>query len=158
MGPQVVIAPAAFLMIAWIVWVIVDGLRRASQMRQATQFHGRLLERIGSAREFGEFLGTEAGAKFVSSLAVEKGRTPQNRILTAVQSGLVLLALGIGIFLFIGSVGLSYPAPENLGFAATVTTAIGVGLLLSSWVSYVLSRRMGLMNGDSGHPGSDPRG
>jgi hypothetical protein len=154
MGSEVIIVPGAFLMVSWIVWVIVDGLRRASQMRNATQFHGRLLERIGSAHEFGEFLATEGGAKFVASLAVEKGRSPHARILTAVQSGLVLLVLGVGIFIFVAEVELGYPAPENLAFAATVATAIGIGLLLSSLASYVLSRRMGLLNGDRGGSGS----
>ena len=154
MGSEVIIVPGAFLMVAWIVWVIVDGLRRWSQVRNAAQFHGRLLERIGSAREFGEFLGTEGGAKFVASLAVEKGHGPHSRILTAVQSGLVLVILGPAIFIFVNEVPLGYPAPENLYFAATVCTAIGIGLLVSSLVSYVLSRRMGLINGDSGHSGS----
>ena len=148
MGPEVIIVPGAFLMFSWIVWVIVDGLRRASQMRNATQFHGRLLERIGSAREFGEFLGTEGGAKFVASLAVEKGRSPHTRILTAIQSGLVLVVLGSGMFIYVDKVDLPFPAPENLSFAATVATAIGIGLLLSSFASYLLSRRMGLIDGD----------
>jgi hypothetical protein len=72
------------------------------------------------------------------------------RILRAVQTGIVLVVLGAALFVFVKWVTLEYPIPENLGFLATVSTAIGVGLLLSSFVSYRLSRKMGLLD-DQGH-------
>jgi hypothetical protein len=154
MGAEVIIVPGAFLMVSWIIWVIVDGLRRASQTRHAAQFQGRLLERLGSAHEFSEFLATDAGAKLLASQTVDSGRSPHGRILTAVQSGLVLLVLGVAIFIFVQRVPLGDEAPESLAFAATVATAIGIGLLLSSLASYLLSRRMGLLNGDRGRSGA----
>jgi hypothetical protein len=51
------------------------------------------------------------------------------------------------LFGFVAAVSLPYPVPENLRFLATVTTAIGAGLLISSFVSYRLSRKLGLIDG-----------
>jgi hypothetical protein len=47
---------------------------------------------------------------------------------------------------FVATASLPYPVPENLRFLATVTTAIGAGLLISSFVSYRLSRKLGLID------------
>ena len=73
------------------------------------------------------------------------------RILRAVQAGIVLVVLGAALFLFLKWVALPYPVPENLGFLATVSSAIGLGLLVSSFVSYRLSRKMGLIENHAGH-------
>ena len=43
---------------------------------------------------------------------------------------------------------------ESLGFVGTVSAAVGVGLLLSGYVSLKLSRKMGLINGQSHAPAS----
>jgi hypothetical protein len=44
---------------------------------------------------------------------------------------------------------------ESLGFVGTVSLAIGLGLLISGYVSFKLSRRMGLINGQSHAPVKD---
>jgi len=147
-GPEFLIPISLFAAIAWIVHVIVEGYRRRQQMRMAAEFHGKLLERIGSTQEFGEFLNTPGGARFLESLTIERESGPHVRILRAVQSGLVLLALGVGLFLFAGSRSLPEPAGDSVRLFGTVATCIGVGLLLSASASYGLSRRMGLIDGE----------
>src|SRR6185503_7474558 len=120
------------------------------RLRVSTEFQGKLLERIGSAREFGEFLNTEGGGRFLDVIASERGGSAHSRILRAVQAGIVLVVLGAALFLFVKWVTLPYPVPENLGFLATVSSAIGLGLLVSSFVSYRLSRKMGLIENQPG--------
>lgn len=157
MGSEVIIVPTVFLVLGWVTYVIVDGFRRRQQLKLATEFHGRLLDRIGSAKEFGEFLNTEGGAKFLDSLTIEREGGPHLRILRAVQAGLVSLALGLGVFLLIGSTTLTFGIPgeferqseDGLAVLATLATSIGVGLLLSAAASYGLSKRLGLFNGES---------
>ena len=56
----------------WAIFVIVDGFRRRQQVRLSAELHTRLLDRIGSAREFGEFLTTESGARFLDAIAVDR--------------------------------------------------------------------------------------
>lgn len=152
----IIIVPSFFFLIGWVVYVIVDGQRRRQQMRLATEFHGKLLDRIGSATEFGEFLNTDGGAKFLDSLTVEREGEPHTRILRAVQTGLVGLALGVGMFVLIGSTDLTFGAPDvferdtedGLAVLATIATSIGVGLLLAAGASLGLSKRLGLINGE----------
>lgn len=149
----------AFAAVAWVIYIIVDGFRRRQHIRLATEFHGKLLDRIGSAKEFGEFLNTSGGTKFLDSLTIEREGGPHTRILRALQAGFVFLALGIGLFLLIANTTLTfleYPGAvpqgdEEAGIAvlATISTSIGVGLLVSAVASYGLSRRLGLLNGES---------
>lgn len=156
----VLIPISAFGAIAWVIHVIVDGFRRRQQLRLATDFHGKLLDRIGSAKEFGEFLNTTGGTKFLDSLTIEReGGGAHIRILRAMQAGFVFLTLGLGLFLLIGNVTLTTRdlvngelitsnAEQGLAVFATLSTSIGVGLLVSAAASYMLSKRMGLMDDD----------
>ena len=77
------------------------------------------------------------------------------RILRAVQSGLVLLAFGVGLFLFANARDLPGRADDGVVLFGTVATSIGIGLLLSASASYGLSKRMGLVDGEiAGRPRS----
>jgi len=160
----ILIPISAFAAIAWVIHTVVDGFRRRQQLRLATEFHGKLLDRIGSAREFGEFLNTTGGTKFLDSLTLEReGGGAQVRVLRALQAGFVFLSLGLGLFVLIGNANLTFgefnaaappefyrPNPEDgLAVFATLSTSIGVGLLVSAVSTYLMSKRMGLM--DDGH-------
>lgn len=157
----ILIPISAFVAVAWVIHVIVDGFRRRQQIRLATEFHGKLLDRIGSAKEFGEFLNTSGGGRFLESLTLEReGGGAHVRILRAVQAGFVFLSLGLGLFILLGSANLTFgefnvaappdfyrPNPEDgLAVFATLSTSIGVGLLVSAAASYLMSRRMGLLD------------
>ena len=141
---------SAFAAIAWVIYIIVDGYRRRQQARMAAEFHSKLLERIGSAREFGEFLNTTGGTKFLDSLTIERESGPHVRILRAVQTGLVLLSLGVGLFM-VGwwSPWLPLEGHNVLNIFGAIAASLGVGLLLSAAASFGLSKRLGLINGES---------
>jgi len=145
MGSEAIILPAAFGSIVWLVYIIVDGFRRRQRLRVFTDFHSKLLDRIGSAREFGEFFGSEAGVRFLESLASEEGR-PQARILAAVQWGLTLISLGVAILILLGNRSFDSNTVDLLAFIAAVATGIGIGSLVSAFVSYLMSKRMGLVD------------
>lgn len=140
-----------FAAVAWSINVVVSSRRQQRQIQLSTEFHSRLLDRIGSAKEFGEFLNTEGGTKFLRSLTIETEGLPHARIIRALQAGLVLLTLGLGLFLLTGMRRLAHPTEEGLVVFATITLSVGVGLLLSSASSYVLSKRMGLLDDDRRH-------
>lgn len=152
----VLVPLAAFGAIAWVIQVIVDGFRRRQQIRLTTEFHGKLLDRIGSAREFGEFLNTTGGAKFLDSLTIERAGGAHVRILRALQSGLVLLMLGVGLFLLVGARNLPVEAEEGVATFATITTSLGVGLLLAAGASYIVSKRLGLVDDGRDRASTDP--
>ncbi len=60
-----------------------------------------------------------------------------------------MLCLGIGIFMYLSGARVDTETYESLGFVGTVSAAVGLGLLISGYVSLKLSRRMGLINGQS---------
>ena len=99
MGSEIIIVPSLFFAVGFIVYTIVDGYRRRQQTRTFTEFHTRLLDRIGSAKEFGEFFSSDAGKGFLTALSNSEAAAPQLRILRSLQTGLVLLSLGIGFFM-----------------------------------------------------------
>jgi hypothetical protein len=66
--------------------------------------------------------------------------------LRSVQTGLVMLALGIGLFILTDQRTFSLEAMDGLVVTATVTAAVGAGLIVSTLITYVLSWRMGLLS------------
>lgn len=149
----VLIVATIFVTVAWVISTIVDAIRRNHQVRSAADFRGKLLDKIGSAREFGEFLSSDGGAKFLDSMTVETEAGPHVRILRSLQAGIVLLVLGAGLFILMGNRDLPFGAEDGMAMFGTITTAIGAGLLLATGATYVMSKRMGLMNGPRSHSG-----
>jgi hypothetical protein len=145
MGSEIIIVPSLFFMVGFVVYVIVDGYRRRQQVKVFTDVHSKLLDRLGSAKEFAEFFTSDAGSRFLESLSSSEGGAPQVRILRSMQAGFVLLALGVGFFMLLGERTFSIEAADGLTVMATAATAIGAALLVSTGMSYVLSKRMGLI-------------
>jgi hypothetical protein len=146
MQSEIIIVPSLFFMIGYIVWVIVDGYRRRQQTRVFTEFHSKLLDRIGSAKEFAEFFSSDAGERFLTALSNSEGAAPQLRILRSLQTGLILFALGIGLFMLTNERNFELDTMDGLMVTATAATAIGAALVVSTGMSYVLSKRMGLID------------
>jgi hypothetical protein len=145
MGSEIIIVPSMFLMIGYIVFVVVDGYRRRQQTKVYTEFHSKLLDRIGSAKEFGDFFSSDAGDRFLSALSSTDAAAPQLRILRSLQIGLVLLSVGIGFFILMDQRTFSIEAADGLMVMATAASAIGAAMLVSTAMSYLLSKRMGLI-------------
>ena len=126
-----------FSMIAWIVYVVVDGNRRKERLKVFTDFHSKLIDRMGSSTEFAAFLQSDGGRRFLDSLSVEKGH-PANRIMNAVQAGLVLTALGVGFFVAGSGVAVNFHRIVSQwdvnGFrvAGSIFASLGIGFLLSA--------------------------
>lgn len=141
-----VVSVSLFALIGWIVYVVVAGRRRQEQLRAMAEFHSRLVDRMGSAKEFGEFLATEGGRQFLASLTSEPG-TARTRIVRCTENAIVCSAVGVALLV------LSRIFPDlgvGLAIIGTIVTACGVGFLLSCAASYRLSRSLGLLDQDRG--------
>lgn len=142
--PEVIIVPSFFVMVAYVVWVSVTAWQRRQRLRLITEFNSRLLDRLGSVKDFSEFLQTEAGAQFMNTLATETPATrPQERILRGTQIGIVLLPLGFGL-LFLGSY-FTDEGHEVFTALGVIALSLGLGFLLASGVSYRLSLALGVL-------------
>lgn len=153
MTPWEVLIPIAicigfFAMVSFVTRTIVEGRRSRERTKLLAEVHQRLIERIGSAKEFGELLSTDGGAKFMETLGTEplKGAaTPLDRVIRAQQAGLVLSALGVG-FLFVSwTFAMTEESEAIFGALGLLTLSGGVGSWLSSRTALRLSQRYGLI-------------
>jgi hypothetical protein len=146
----IVATTGAFSATAYLAYVVLQAIRSRQQARLTGEFQAKLLERVGSAQELGAFLSSEGGARMLASLS--PARTdggPHRRILRALQAGFVLLALGIGLFIYVGTRTLPMEGEDAIAMMATVAAALGVGSLIAAAASYEMSRRMGLLNSEA---------
>ena len=144
--PELIIVPALFITIGFIVWVIVTGWQRRQRLKLVTDFNTRLLDKLGTVKDFSEFLQTEPGAQFMESLASDSPtHAPQERILRATQLGVVLLSLGGGLLILAWHFALRYEYDAYLAFGV-IALSLGVGFAVSSGISYKLTAALGLLN------------
>lgn len=140
---SVVALISVFGSLSFLVWVITDGLRRRRQLQVVSAFHNKLLERMQTPRELGEFLDSPGGARFMDSIAMERTH-PAHRIIRATQVGVVLGAAGIGCRWIGAQPVLAREASEGFVVLGILLLSIGLGYLVSAAVSYGLSRSLGL--------------
>jgi hypothetical protein len=162
MHPEVIIVPALFIMIGFVIWVVASAWQRRLRMKLTAEFNSKLLDRIGSVKDFNEFLHTEGGAKFMDSLTIERTASrPQAGILRASQIGIVALTLGLGVLSLGRYFSVRHPGSEDfegLTVIGTIAVSLGVGFLISALASYRLARILGVVDTPgyqgTGHQGS----
>ena len=138
------IVATVFGAISFLAWVIVDGIRRKRELQVTSAFHDKLLDRMSNARELAEFMDSPGGSRFIDTIAVERTH-PGQRILRAVQVGIVLCSAGIGCRLVSWQQTLLDPeAVEGFTILRILLLSIGVGYLVSAVASFVLQRTLGL--------------
>jgi len=138
---------SVFAMVGWIVYIISSNGRRQKQLAAMTDFHAKVLDKMGSTKDFGEFLETDGGKRFMNSLTIE-GPSAKTRIVKSTENGIVCLSVGIAFLLLGRWFGGDY---YGLTIIGTIITACGVGFLISCLASYALSKSLGLFDA------ADPR-
>jgi hypothetical protein len=129
--------------------MFIENRRWIRIFKMQSDVHGRLIERFTNNQELAAYMETEAGRKFLEAAPIpvefgQKQRVPSAvaRILTPLQSGVVMVALGIG-FLALEGVGQDTYTPMRI--LGTLVLMGGVGLIISAGVSWFLAWRLGLM-------------
>jgi hypothetical protein len=129
------LVPFAFFgTVSWIVYIVIRERTRREAHR--VELNSKLLERVGSAREFGEFLGSPAGERFLQSLTVE----PRSRTVASVRFGGFAVILGLILWTasFAGQFGQD---TANWRIFATIMLALGLASLGSALISHVVASR-----------------
>jgi hypothetical protein len=125
--------------------------------RIQSEFHNRLLERMGSSSEVLAYAQSSGRDLLPPVRHVDAGASlltpPFGRILWSMQAGLVAAAAGIG--LLIVKPYVVEEAAEMLLTLGVLTLSLGVGFALAAAASYMLSQRLGLLS--PAHP-ADRRG
>ena len=132
----------------WLIKTLVAQRRWAQLVRVQTEAHNKLLDRFAGNEELLAYVQSPAGRRFLEATPIPVAdppapvASPGSRILGAVQIGVVLSAAGVGLRLVGSKLGGSAAVP--ISAVGMFVIAIGVGFVLSSAVSWYLSRRLGL--------------
>lgn len=144
--------------VLWLAKALVDHRRWLRVSKIQTEVHTKLLDRFSSSEELLAYMRTPAGTRFLESapIAVDAGSVrpvsaPVNRIMWSVQAGVVLLLAGASFFVARNYTTFEEPK-QMLSIMGTFGMFIGVGFIVSALMSYVLSKRLGLLDGTPAGP------
>jgi hypothetical protein len=144
MSENIVVPFFVMVTIGWLAWVIFSSIRRYLLAKIQSGVQLRLLEKVDSSQTLLAYADTESGRQFLASLRVEQGEPamPYRRILSGVQSGIVLSAFGIGM-LWLHSSGVA--TDREFTVFGALALALGIGFGVAAVASYLLSRSFGLL-------------
>lgn len=136
-----VLVPIVFFITLFGMIVLISSMRareRRAQIDATTQLQTRMLDRFASAPEFIAFIRTEEGQRFLKQISSEPSRPVIGKILGSATTGIVLSLLGIAFVVLTAW-------ERELIIPGLIILALGVGFLLSAWVSAKISRSWGLI-------------
>jgi hypothetical protein len=134
----------------WLVRTLVDYRRWQRLSKVQAETHTKLLDRFTANDELLAYVQSPAGSKFLQSapISLEAGpgariSAPFGRILLSAQAGVVLAAAGLGLYYVSGRVDQEMTQPlYTLGIFSLF---VGIGFVASAALSFVLSKRLGLL-------------
>jgi len=150
-----VITVSFFGMIAWIVYVIVDGKRRRERIKVFTDFHTKLMDRMSSPAEFSAFMQSPGGQRFLATLQTERGG-PKAAIMRSVHTGTIMLALSIGLLFLQRLEVWNSEARAAVTFFGVIVLALGVGFVVSAALSWRLGKSLHVMDDEWTPPQGTP--
>jgi hypothetical protein len=140
------------LVVMWLIKTILNQRRWSRLARVQTEVHTKLLDRFSSNEELMAYINTTAGKRFLEAAPIPVQEqapaastaltAPLNRVLWSVQAGVILGALGLGMA-WVSRIAEKDVAPALAGLGI-LALAVGVGFVVSAFVSIVLSRRLGI--------------
>ena len=138
----------------WIIKTLVDYRRWYRTSKVQTEVHTKLLDRFTSNEDLMAYMQTPSGRRFLESAPIPiEGPTrsvgaPLSRILWSLQAGVVLAVAGLGI-LFVSGRVIEEVAQAVFALGVLVL-ALGAGFVVSAAASFLLSRRLGLLDAPTG--------
>lgn len=134
----ILILPMMILFWAYVVWAILEWRKT----RYKSQIQSKIVDKFQSVQEFSEFLQSKEGNKFLNFLKFS-GLAPKEKILAALTKGVILIMLGIALIV----VGQFFSG-EMRYFTGSgiVIIALGLGFLISTFISYALSKKWGIID------------
>lgn len=140
------------LVLAWLIRMLVEQRRWSRISKVQTEVHGKLLDRFASNEELLAYIQSPSGRRFLESSpaipdAARPVSAPIGRILLSVQLGLLLIAGGGGLNYV--SWSLDKEAAAAISGLGVLAIAVGIGFIASAAASYLLSRRLGLLEATS---------
>ena len=134
----ITVLPLTILFWAWVVWAILEWRKT----RHKSQLQNKIVDKFQSVQEFNDFLQSKEGNKFLNFLKFS-GLAPKEKLLSSLTKGVILITLGIALIL----VGQIFTEEMKYFIAfGIVSIALGVGFLISMFISYTLSKKWGIID------------
>jgi len=138
---SIVAFPLMFAFMGWLIWTILEWFR----MRHKSQLQNKILEKFTTVKELNDFIQSEEGNKFLK-LFSSNGSAPRQKILSSLSRGIIISFIGVSLIL----VGQIFSIEMKYFLAAgVVLIALGLGFLASTFISYTLSKKWGIIEKDN---------
>ena len=149
------------LVIAWLVTTLLNHRRWLRLSKIQNEVHNKLLDRFAGTNELMSYVQSPAGRRFLEAAPIalddasEKPvSAPLSRILWSVQAGIVLVIGGLG-FQYVSRRAVE-EISQGLWTMGVLATAFGLGFIAAGAFSFIMSRRLGLLESASrGTAGGD---
>ncbi len=131
-----------FATIMFVVWALLHSILRWREITRDTRIMTQLAAQVRSGEEVATFLESPS-AHALFDRTVDRRTLVLERMLRALQSGVVLVVMGIAIFV----IRTQFTDDEALAALVfgTLSLALGAAFLLAGGLTYVLSLRWGLL-------------
>jgi len=136
-------------LLTWLIRTWIDYRRWSRLAKVQTDVHTKLLDRFTANEDLLAYIQSSAGSKFLESSPITLDAGPRSvgaplgRIMWSGQAGVVLTAGGVGLLFVSGQVSGDVAQPFHaLGI---VGIALGLGFVISAIISFMISRRLGLI-------------
>jgi len=135
-----------------LVWVIRSVINYRSWLRATkiqTDAHTKIFDRLSSNEELMAYVQSPAGQRFLTSASLTVDVLPRTigapigRILWSMQAGVVVTLGGAG--LWIAKANVMEELAQILQVVSVLAMAIGIGFVVSAFLAYALSHRLGLL-------------
>ncbi len=140
----------AISLIAWLVRTLLDSRRWKQAAKVHAEVNMKVLDRLTNNEDLLAYIQSPPGSRFLQAAPLVLDPAPRGpgapfgRILWAIQGGVVLVAAGIGLQLLSGQV--SDRAAQPFHAMGVLAISLGLGFVLSAIISFVISRRLGLLD------------
>lgn len=144
------------LSLGWLIRTALADRRWQRLTKIQTEAHTKLLDRLTTHEDLLTYIQSPTGRRFLDAgpIPLDEGvraplTAPVTRILWSVQAGLVLVAVGLGLFFAKNQVLEEIASPIYV--FGIIAVALGIGFVVSAVVAYALSQRLGLLNAPRTH-------
>jgi hypothetical protein len=142
MNEEIIIFPMMIGAFCFVLWTIFSTIRRYKLARLQAEIQAKLVDKFGTTQDLLAYTDTETGKEFLRSLSLEQ-RSPYDRIIVAVQAGIISLFFGAALLFLRSRVS---GAEEGFLVFGTIFVTLGIAFVLAAAASYSLSKSFGLLN------------
>jgi len=137
---EVVIFICMFLFWAWVVYIILEWRK----LKHKNQLQNKIIDKLNSVPELNEFLQTEGGSRFLNFLTIESF-SPKEKLLSSISKGIILFMLGAAFFCIDPLFSTITEDARIFTALAFIFCTLGIGFLVSSFISYLISKKWGII-------------